>query len=155
MPETELTSAVFSFLFRLWCLLRHHVRSNLLFFLFKILVGFRKIVLNMLGNYGRGGSRRPHDLDPKSRSGFFNVPDSSRHFGIGRNGHLDFSRSVGRSQDGHPDLLKSSRKVRIVPDFPRFPLIFPDFPRFFPISLDFSRFFSELKWPGKIKENSG
>ena len=35
------------------------------------------------------------DLDPKSRSGFFNLPNLSRHFGI--------------SQDGHPDLLKSSR----------------------------------------------
>ena len=35
------------------------------------------------------------DLDPKSRLGFFNLPDLSRHFGI--------------SRDGHPDLLKSSR----------------------------------------------
>ena len=35
------------------------------------------------------------DLDPKLRSGLEEVPNSSRHFGIGR--------------DGHPDLLKFLR----------------------------------------------
>ena len=71
------------------------------------------------------------DLDPKLRSGFFNLPDSSRHFRI--------------SRDGHPDLLK---KFEVSQEQSGLSPIFPDFPRFFPN-------FSDLKRPEKIEENSG
>ena len=73
------------------------------------------------------------NLDPKSRSGFFNLPDLSRPFK---------KFEVSREQSG---------LSLIFPDFPRFiPIssIYPDFPQFFPI-------FSDLKWPGKIEENLG
>ena len=54
-------------------------------------------------------SGRPPRSRPKIEIGIFNLPDLFRHFGIGRDGHLDFSWSVGISRDGHPNLLKSSR----------------------------------------------
>ena len=60
-------------------------------------------------SYGRDQSGRPPQSRPKIEIGIFNLLDLFRHFGIGRDGHLDFSWSVGISRDGHPNLLKSSR----------------------------------------------
>ena len=56
------------------------------------------------------------DLDPKSRLGLEEVPDSSRHFGIGRDGHLDCrDKKVREGWDFssiNPDFLsRNSRKL--------------------------------------------
>ena len=52
-----------------------------------------------MGEINRGGHLH---LDPKLRSGFFNLPDSSQHYGIGRDGHLDFSRRLGKIEEAGP-----------------------------------------------------
>ena len=42
-------------------------------------------------SYGRDQSGRPPQSRPKIEIGIFNLLDLFRHFGIGRDGHLDFS----------------------------------------------------------------
>ena len=46
-------------------------------------------------------------LDPKLRSGFFNLPDSSPHFGIGRDGHPDLFKILRQVGKGQEELEKS------------------------------------------------
>ena len=84
-----------------------------------------------MGEINRGGHL---DLDPKSRSGFFSLPDTSRLLGSRSPELLEKSQISRRVGIGHPDLLK-------------FHPTFPNFPRLFPIF--------NLKMPGKIEENSG
>ena len=91
--------------------------------------------------------------NPKSRSRFFNLPNSSRHFGIGqaRLPPRFFLKCRDKSRWPSQFFKKfevSREKSGLSPiflDFPQFPLIFPNF----------TRFFFWPKMAGKIEENSG
>ena len=70
------------------------------------------------------------DLDPKSRSGFLNVPDLSQIW--------------GRIRIGNPNLLNflsQFRKYRVNLVFSQLYPIFPDFTQFFPTLPDFDRLY--------------